>query len=171
MNDIQRPDGSETIQPRRKEERRKLRLWIRVVTTALSAGLAFACSDPGYDAPRGSDAFAETANYEDSRDDSAAPSDSPKAAEAEVAEEATHAAAEPSSDRPNALTLSSTSVTQGDVCEGSSVIECKVDLPPQGGVVNCFVGLRVCHGGTWSDCMTEAGVEQILAAEETNVTL
>src|SRR5690606_31790281 len=59
VSDTKRPDGSETIQPRHKEERRKLRLWVRVVTTALSAGLAFACSDPGYDSPSGGDAFAE----------------------------------------------------------------------------------------------------------------
>ena len=30
--------------------------------------------------------------------------------------------------------------------------ECRVQLPKQGDVENCFVGVRLCTGGVWSSC-------------------
>lgn len=30
--------------------------------------------------------------------------------------------------------------------------ECRVQLPKQGDVENCFVGVRLCTGGAWSGC-------------------
>jgi hypothetical protein len=30
--------------------------------------------------------------------------------------------------------------------------ECRVQLPKQGDVENCFVGVRLCTGGLWSGC-------------------
>ena len=30
--------------------------------------------------------------------------------------------------------------------------ECRVQLPKQGDVENCFVGVRLCTGGVWSHC-------------------
>jgi hypothetical protein len=38
------------------------------------------------------------------------------------------------------------------VCEDGEDRTCKVYLPSQGGVENCFVGVETCIDGRWSDC-------------------
>lgn len=52
----------------------------------------------------------------------------------------------------------------GLACESGTVIECKVQLPSQGDVSNCFVGLQVCTDQLWSECLSESDAEERLAA-------
>jgi len=37
-------------------------------------------------------------------------------------------------------------------CEEGDWKECRVQLPQQGGVENCFVGVQLCEDGAWSAC-------------------
>jgi hypothetical protein len=37
-------------------------------------------------------------------------------------------------------------------CVEGDVKECRIPLPSQGSVKNCFVGVRTCTGGVWSAC-------------------
>jgi hypothetical protein len=46
---------------------------------------------------------------------------------------------------------SETSVSGGKCVDGDWK-ECRVKLPKQGDVENCFVGVRLCTDGVWSGC-------------------
>ncbi len=50
----------------------------------------------------------------------------------------------------------------GDPCDVPSAVECKVNLPSQGGVTNCFVGVRICEDGQWGDCVSNDAAEELL---------
>lgn len=52
----------------------------------------------------------------------------------------------------------------GAACESGSVTECKVQLPSQGDIANCFVGLQVCVDAVWSACLSEIDAEERLAS-------
>jgi hypothetical protein len=46
-----------------------------------------------------------------------------------------------------------TGTSAGDAtCVDGEWEECRVQLPKQGDVENCFVGVRLCTGGVWSSC-------------------
>lgn len=38
------------------------------------------------------------------------------------------------------------------VCNDGATRKCKVKLPTQSGVTNCFVGVEVCEAGQWGPC-------------------
>jgi hypothetical protein len=46
----------------------------------------------------------------------------------------------------------SSSRTENLGCRAGATVACRVPLPSQGGVENCFVGVRTCVEGTWSAC-------------------
>lgn len=37
-------------------------------------------------------------------------------------------------------------------CDDGAVRDCKVVLPTQGGIANCFTGVQECVNGSWNDC-------------------
>ena len=50
-------------------------------------------------------------------------------------------------------TASVDGTSSGDAeCVDGEWEECRVQLPKQGDVENCFVGVRLCTGGVWSRC-------------------
>ena len=44
-------------------------------------------------------------------------------------------------------------------CADKQVRECRVELGRQGTVSNCFVGLQLCTGGSWSSCESASEIE------------
>ena len=44
-------------------------------------------------------------------------------------------------------------------CVDGEIETCRVDLPSQNGIHSCFVGVQVCAGGFWSDCISEDEAE------------
>jgi hypothetical protein len=42
--------------------------------------------------------------------------------------------------------------TPAAVCVNGATIACRIPLPTQGNVENCFVGVRTCVAGAWSAC-------------------
>jgi hypothetical protein len=48
--------------------------------------------------------------------------------------------------------VENSSESQDSPCEEGDWHECRVQLPKQGDVENCFVGVRVCENGVWSAC-------------------
>jgi hypothetical protein len=44
-------------------------------------------------------------------------------------------------------------------CTNQQVRECRVQLPQQGAVQNCFVGLQLCTNGAWGPCLSADEIE------------
>jgi hypothetical protein len=47
-------------------------------------------------------------------------------------------------------------------CEAHTAIECKIDLGHRNGIQSCFVGVRVCINGDFSDCVSADAAEMLL---------
>jgi hypothetical protein len=45
------------------------------------------------------------------------------------------------------------------VCTEGETQKCKVKLPSQSGVNNCFVGIELCEGGQWGPCSDPSDVQ------------
>ncbi|MEZ4224447.1 MAG: hypothetical protein R3B13_26090 [Polyangiaceae bacterium] len=87
-----------------------------------------------------------------SGDESRPPANPPADAGADASGEdgAADAPLDASQDAPDAISDAPNDAS----CAVGSEKECKVLLPPQGNVQNCFVGVQYCDDGTWSSCQT-----------------
>ncbi len=135
MTESNRPSHCGVGEPPR---RKSLRPSLRVLATGLTASVSLACSDAAEDRASALPAPSEAAG-----DDSSA-SEQGTSHQADLA-----------------YTLAD-GYGAGDPCEVPSAVECKVNLPSQGGVTNCFVGVRICEDGYWGDCVSNDAAEQLL---------
>jgi len=58
------------------------------------------------------------------------------------------------SDAPDP-TPAASSVVPPAPCEDGDVKSCKFDLPTHDGIQSCWTGVRLCAGGTWTECGDE----------------
>ena len=63
-----------------------------------------------------------------------------------------HAPVVMSTDTHTQAMPSASSTPVNETCTDGDVRECKVTLPTQGGVANCFTGVQDCVNGRWNDC-------------------